>query len=271
MKTKYFLLLLAGLALVLPATRTLASTLPGGIAKSPHDFTTVQSGTYSWNLTSESTCLVCHTPHQADTTSASGTNVPLWAHANTTQQYTLYADPSGEMTNAGIAPLGQPSGISLACLSCHDGSLVINDMNNGTYAGGTGGRNGTAGSTISPSYMNITSGSAGALSLAGTHPISFTYPTNGFAFLYPPSTQLSSIASTGTGVTMATDTWPVLSGSAPTISTLLYNGKVECASCHDVHKQIGDAPYDSHLLKIATADFDSTGRGDTLCRTCHIK
>jgi hypothetical protein len=280
MKTKY-LLLLIGLALALPMTRARAqvvSATTSGIVGSVHDFTTIKGGTtnFGWNTADEATCQVCHTPHNADVTTLAGQGVPLWVHQTTKATYTLFADPSGEMTAAGVTP-GQPNGISLACLSCHDGTVAINQNVSGlagaqhgdTPAAYTGPTLGTIGS-----YLVVT-GSTSNPTLQGTHPISIPYPTNSVIgkFIQPTTTNLNSVAQLDLGLASG-DIWPGNTTSATaTIANLLYGptNTVECSSCHDVHRQIGDSPGDHFLLKIGTQDFDKTGRGDTLCRTCHIK
>ena len=284
MKTKYFLILI-GLALALPmmqAQAQVVSATSSGIVGSVHDFTTVEHGTnnFSWNTAAESTCQVCHTPHNADTTSQVGQGVPLWVHATTPNagKYTLYADPSGEMTAANVTP-GQPSGISLAWLSCHDGALAVNQSISG-YSGSFHGLTpaASAGPTLGTigSYLVVT-GTGSNPTLQGTHPISIPYPTNSVVgtFIRSTSTPLNTVAQLDLGISggaSGTDLWPGATTS-PTIANLLYgpNQTVECSSCHDVHSQIGDAPGDHYLLKIGLLDFDKSGRGDTLCRTCHIK
>ena len=294
MKIKY-LLLLIGLALALPVTQATAQLITGsagltsGIVGSVHDFTIANSGTtnYSWNVYGE-TCQVCHTPHGADLTSLAGQaggGVPLWIHATTPNagNFVLYADPnpvSGEM--AGIT-MNQPSGISLACLSCHDGQLAINQSTGSSYSGAEYPNTATAGATLAilgeshgSNHLVVTGGTGN--SLQGMHPISFTYPTTtGTTFLQATTTTIAKATMVGQAPGAAlnlgvnnTDIWPG-GTTSPTIGTLLYNGKVECASCHDVHNQIGDAPGDHFLLKVGLKDYDSTNRGDTLCRTCHIK
>jgi len=278
MKIKH-LLILVGLAVAFLGTRAMAqvtSATTSGIVGSVHDFTTVKGGTnnFGWNTASESTCQVCHTPHNADTSGTTAT--PLWVHATTSQTYQLYADPNptgGEMSLAGITP-GQPSGVSLACLSCHDGTVAINQSIGGAFSGSQHGETPAAykGPYLGQigSYLVVTGGT-GSPTLAGTHPISISYPGGPMVgtFIRATTTPLNTVAQLNLGVNN-TDIWPGATTS-PTISNLLYNGKVECSSCHDVHAQIGDAPGDHYLLKIGLQDFDSSGRGDTLCRTCHIK
>jgi len=74
------------------------------ITGSEHDFSTA-----SWNSSGE-TCVVCHAPHGGSVVE----NAPLWNHSLTTQSFTLYT--SGTLN---AADLGQPTGTTRLCLSCH--------------------------------------------------------------------------------------------------------------------------------------------------------
>lgn len=142
-------------------------------------------------------CLPCHTPHNAKV--APDDLVPLWNHDVTAAVFTLYSSPTGTL-DAG--PLGQPAGVSKACLSCHDGTVALDaygtnvpvpNMIGGVYDLGT--------------------------DLSNDHPISFTYDTalaTTDGELFDPATDPS-----GLGGTIGND--------------LLFAGQLECASCHDVH------------------------------------
>jgi predicted CXXCH cytochrome family protein len=138
------------------------------IAGTAHDFST--SG---WNSTGE-ICVVCHTPHDADTSVASA---PLWNHEVTTSTFTLYS--SDTLT----ATLGQPDGVSKLCLSCHDGSVALD-----SFAGVSGS---TPMATSDAGYVGT--------DLTDDHPISFVYDdtlatTDGG--LFPPSTTPSGLVGT---------------------------------------------------------------------------
>lgn len=163
------------------------------ITGSAHDF---QAS--AWNTTGE-ICIVCHTPHGADTTI---TDAPLWNHENTTATFTLYSSSSLDAT------LGQPSGISLLCLSCHDGTVALENF------GGT-----TTGTNFIAAAYEV------GPDLSGDHPISFTYnaalaTTDGG--LFDPTTALSGLGSTIT-------------------NDLLFSNQMECSSCHDVHNEYNQA------------------------------
>ena len=185
------------------------------IVGSAHDF----SG-QTWNTTSE-ICIVCHTPHNANTTVA---NAPLWNHALTaTSAFQLYTSA----TFNGSTSIGQPDASSKLCLSCHDGSVALEN-----FSGKTSGNH----------YISSTN-------LLGTdlrddHPISFDYNAalaTADPGLYNPTTQTSGLGGTIN-------------------EKMLIGGKMQCASCHDVHNGAGV----SHLLL-------KSNTSSALCLTCHKK
>jgi predicted CXXCH cytochrome family protein len=93
------------------------------------------------------------------------------------------------------------------------------------------------------SAANLIGGATGN-NLATEHPISFEY-TDALATLdgglNPPST-----TSSGLGGTIA--------------ANLLYDNKMECASCHDVHNKYNV----THLLRVSNTSSQ-------LCLICHTK
>ena len=154
------------------------------IAGSKHDFTS--KGWADGNI-----CNVCHTQHKAD---SSVPNAPLWNHTVTTATFTPY---SSATLNASV---GQPTGISKLCLSCHDGTVALDSF---------GGRVGT------------TPGGGIGNNLKHHHPVSFVFDSElavADGALFDPSTQFTAL-----GGTVAHD--------------LLVKGRLECSSCHDVHNK----------------------------------
>ncbi len=122
------------------------------------------------------------------------------------------------------ATVGQPDGTSKLCLSCHDGTVALESF----PGGGTG-------TTYQDDF---------GTDLSGEHPISFTYDAALAASdgeLFDPST-----ANSGLGGTIDAD--------------MLIGGKMECATCHDVHDAAGNGKL---LMKANT--------GSALCITCHDK
>jgi predicted CXXCH cytochrome family protein len=183
--------------------------------------------TKNWN-TGQKVCVTCHTPHNGSTTVA---DAPLWNHALQTTTYTLYSSPTLK------ASIGQPGGNSKLCLSCHDGTVAID-----SFGGATG--------TTTISAANNLGGAA----LNDDHPIGFLYNTalatlNGS--LFDPSTKNVTI------------------GSAPTktgtiAATMLFNGKMECSSCHDVHNTFTVGANGTGMVKMSSA-------GSQICLACHNK
>ena len=146
--------------------------------------------------------------------------IPLWNHTATTTVFGLYT------SNTLQAVPGQPAGISKACLSCHDGTVALDSFGNAT-----GTRLMTAGAHLI------------GTSLSDDHPVSFAYDAalvtadGGVGLVSPTSTSFVDVART----------------------VPLFAGKMECASCHNVH----DNTINKFLRKSNT--------GSALCLTCHIK
>lgn len=162
-------------------------------------------------------CIVCHVPHSGNL--GKTVDSPLWNHAITTQTFTPFTSSTMK------AAVGQPDGISKLCLSCHDGTIAIDSFNGVT---------GTTklGSKIGP---NLLTGQG-----HWKHPISILYDkalSVADTRLYDPT-----VKTTALGHTIQKD--------------LLFNNKVQCSSCHDVHNEKGISNY----LQISES---------TLCKTCH--
>jgi hypothetical protein len=231
--------------LALPVTSRAA--INKGIEGSLHDFSTNSS----WN-TRKGVCSACHSAHNTDANQIA----PLWNHATSTGPFTPYNSPT---FNAGPH---QPSGASLACLSCHDGTVAINQSISGSISGTNG-----------PIYIDA--GATISADLHTTHPISFTYDSAlAAADGGVEDPEVYKIGDPKTALTVSVApvpaTWSGTSLTGKTIKqALLFDGKMQCASCHDVHKQEGSSPESGIFVRISGTD--ATGRGSTLCRTCHIK
>jgi len=206
---KQYINLLAIIILVISANLLQAQTIKG----SAHDFSSK-----SWS--GGKICIVCHTPHNGDKTVS---NAPLWNHKVTAvTNYTLY---TGQGTLN--ATVGQPSNSSKLCLSCHDGTVALDNF------GGV-----TNGTTFITGTSNFGS------DLSNDHPISFTYD----AALATADKKLFNPATTNSGL------------GSTIQSDMLFQGKMECASCHDVHNGTG---IQNLLVKSDAAS--------ALCLTCHNK
>lgn len=172
-------------------------------------------------------CIACHTPHNAAT---NVTDAPLWNHEITQQTYTLYSSPTLDSV------VNQPGGSSKLCLSCHDGSIAIDSL------------------ITSPSTGQTMGGKAavGLDGLNNDHPISMDYTTALAAAdgaLHDPAAQSVTI---GSGTSTKTGTIS---------EVILFNDKVQCASCHDVHNNFTSG---GKLLRVSLS-------GSQICLTCHAK
>jgi len=122
------------------------------IVNSPHNLSATGPGRIRATGEQE-ICIFCHTPHNAAPIQ------PLWNRNVPVSAYTVYASPSLE------AKLGQPTGSSKLCLSCHDGTIALGKVLSRyqpiTMAGGM--------TTLPPGASNL------GTDLSDDHPVSFRY------------------------------------------------------------------------------------------------
>lgn len=240
------------LTLTLVTGSLLAFTARAGIVGSPHDF-----HSQSWNTDPSdpaTVCGTCHVPHHADSTV-----VPLWGHQTTSSAFKMYNQANVPISSMQAAVAASPNGPSLACLSCHDGTVAIN-----TY-GGTGYMT-THGS---PATYVTNSANLGT-DLTHSHPISLTYNAalvgtgpNQDQWLYNPDTTAVLVPDSGAFVP----------GNNMTVNGFLLNGNhtLECTSCHDVHNQNGTPFSINNNPKLVKIVGTQAGVGSLLCRSCHNK
>jgi predicted CXXCH cytochrome family protein len=205
------------------------------IVGSKHDLG--YGGTYGRD---DQVCIVCHTPHFASTDPK--IQAPLWNRmTSSNNNFTLYTSPTLKSTPT------QPTGVSLACLSCHDAVIgghrgdVANFHNviNGPGSGQMPDESSIQKCESCHSSMWNGTPEKWRLGrdLRDDHPISIAYPTSqqSNAFFTPTDAQKG---------------W---------IDMPLFGGKVECSSCHSVHD-----PSRVPFLRIANT-------GSALCYKCHNK
>ena len=206
-------------------------------------------------------CVYCHTPHNGSPVA------PLWnRNLSTADGYQMYASPNFDST-----PPGAPDGISLACLSCHDGTISVDDIRNtpryhdwidsqvhyrmdateegrGTEScakchsrvgGGIGGVNGAHDAIVR--YLTK--------DLRDDHPISIPFPSRA---VDPQFHQPNIMKPDG--------------GRAFDNGIQTFEGdKVQCASCHDIHNPDEDnSEGRDPFLRVSN-------QGSALCLTCHDK
>jgi predicted CXXCH cytochrome family protein len=196
-------------------------------------------------------CVYCHAPHGGDA------SAPLWNRTMTTASFTMYSSSTIDTTIPNA-----PSGVSLACLSCHDGTLAVDAIINMPGSGNT--PSGVPGdldswtpaasghgklSTTGNGFLNCAVACHGGIVISGTdftpavlgtdlsndHPISMTYPTPGQDPYFKTPAEVNSAG------------------------LKLYDNKVECSSCHNVHD-----PANKPFLR-------KNNSGSELCTACHTK
>ena len=272
-------------------------TNQGGIKNTRHNLTqnTLPSGG-AGNMNSTrndygEVCVYCHTPHAANTT----IDLPLWNRSFNNNSYTTY-DSLG--TSSLTSDVVQPGINSLACLSCHDGTLSIDSIIN---MPGSGGYNAAQQTSQNNTFLdtwatdfggNFTASHVG-LSETGClvcHSASAPLVLGGSATdfkIFAIGTDLTndhpvgiSMPATGTGTDFVTPTgvasgiqWFESDGDGrPDPNEIRFydtgsGPRVECASCHDPH---GVAPggfggtINSSFLRVSNT-------GSAVCLTCHVK
>ena len=225
-------------------------------------------------------CVFCHTPHAA----TSGVT-PLWNRALSNATYAVYTSSSLD-ANAIQGSLDQPGGSSKLCLSCHDGTLAIGNVNVLSGQGAT-----TPGSVSIPMTGTGPGGAmpegAGAgtgftrnigVDLTNDHPISLNY---------------TSALATRDGELRPVDAsqkWPPGSGAVIGIRAPGFRpavpleatgaagvGQLQCASCHDPHVREADPARGNqkflrrNRFQEATPTNTYDGVNDIICLACHDK
>lgn len=126
------------------------------IVGSAHDLSSGTGIAEYKSTTEDEICIFCHTPHNATTVQA-----PLWNRSNPTTSYDTYWSNTMDADSTEAATV---DGISLVCLSCHDGSMGVNAI---------------ASADPDPTMTKtLIDGSALMGSdLSNDHPVSFVYAT----------------------------------------------------------------------------------------------
>jgi hypothetical protein len=240
-------------------------------------------------------CVFCHTPHGGATTSP----VPLWNKRLGAEgvpggggSYTTYDTLQLPSLDGTVAPVGS---ISLACLSCHDGTQAMDNVINAPGSGGFladgGGTDGRAWAWTGPTVDTATGRMTNAgdrISMLGTdlsndHPIGIQYCGGGLSgtgaaisgtcrdsdFTLPQTQVVNGNqvfwVETGGAGKQRTD-MPLYQRATGGLGPL-----VECASCHDPHVATGQAgpPTTGRVsgetfLRVSNAE-------SAVCRACHVK
>lgn len=277
----------AGFALGLAMGMSGAAFAATGIAATKHNLSS--SGTGPNHTTgTDQICVFCHTPHGSDTSAA----VPLWNKnlpaGNSYQVYNSTAASATSTIDGAIA--ANVGSVSLACLSCHDGTQA---MDNALNKPGTGGYN-ASGASIGGTWTGSATMSGTPIPVIGTdlrndHPIGIQYCGGGLtgtgttvngscndADFVGPSTRADSHFSNAVVLTKAVNGSQVFWVETGTVNTTrqktdislytrsdLTGPSVECGSCHDPHVESKGSD-NIMFMRVTTS-------GSEICLSCHVK
>lgn len=257
-----------------------------GIANTKHNLSPSSTGTNKVTAGTDELCVFCHTPHAANT----NPNVPLWNKALPATTYTTYATVNSGSIDGTILSVGS---ISLACLSCHDGTQAMDNVINAPGSGGydvTGGGANGLGYTWTGARVDangklindLTSLAMLGNDLSNDHPIGIHYCGGGPNSTTPGAACVDKdFYAAQTAVINTNRVWWVDSaggtaGTRDKSDMILYTRdfggsvgqapSVECGSCHDPHVEQGTGTPASGqtFLRIANT-------GSAVCLTCHNK
>lgn len=236
-------------------------------------------------------CVFCHTPHGADVNAPA----PLWNKRLGTPgvpagggSYVTYDTLQTPSLDGTIAPVGS---ISMACLSCHDGTQAMDNIINAPGSGGfdaTGGGADGRTFTWTGSTVNAAGRLSSGIALLGTdlsndHPIGIQYCGGG---LTGSGTTVTGTCNDGDFTTLQTQTintnqvfWVDTGGAGKQRTDLpLYvrstgglGPLVECASCHDPHVSTGQAGPTGTGRVAGETFLRISNASSAVCTACHVK
>ncbi len=165
--------------------------LAAGVRDTKHNLSASGPGSIK-ALNEEELCIFCHTPHQARR------DIPyLWNRTDSTANYIPY------QSSTLAANVGQPTGASKLCLSCHDGTVALGMLGSRPeeieFAGGL---------RFMPSGDTLI-----GTDLSTSHPVSFAYD--------------SALAALNLEIKHP--------DTLPTQVRLDKDGQLQCTACHEPH------------------------------------
>lgn len=273
-------------AQIRPADPASKFSYEGGVANTRHNLTQrpIGGGAELMNPVRHDygeVCVYCHTPHQAST----ALPAPLW---NRTTRATTYTMPAARDPGA-----SQPGAASLACLSCHDGTVAVDSIINMPGPGRVdrAQERGQNDEFLSRAWRNPTGAEAdthaaldrtGCLSchspgsgrnaqdftraLIGTdlrddHPVGVPLPASRLGEFVRPDRSGDRLVFYDRNANGRPDANEVRYYDAGAGAT------VECASCHDPH----GVPDGVRGSRFVPKFLRVTLNGGALCLTCHVK
>lgn len=243
-----------------------AAGVQADVANTSHNLGSTGMGPNTFSGTT-GICVFCHTPHGADNTA----EVPLWnKRLAAPASYTTFDSLGTSSLEGATAPVGS---VSIACLSCHDGTQAMDIVLNAPGSG----------ATVESYSAGVWRGSATPQGislllqdLSDDHPVGIQYGGGGISASAPaaPTNDPDYIPSTNAIINskiiwwIDTETIPnrtrqktdmqLYTRSVASIDVGVNQPFVECASCHDPHSE------NTSFLRISNI-------GSAVCLACHTK
>lgn len=240
------------------------------ILGSKHDLGSLTGGNTFQSTNETEVCIFCHTPHQAVVTDSAGNRLPLWNRSIARNDAGGAGGPFSVYSSSTLnATVGQPSGLTLLCMSCHDGVTAINSLINYSRVnpilmksgydqigdiyfpqGGVAYPGANIGGAIPASsvpypqtyapYGGVNNVTQDTKRIDDDHPVSFTFN--------------AALATADGALQLPAANDPIK----------LFAGKMECATCHDPHEEGTLAGGDYPFLRKSNVE-------SAICTTCHLK
>lgn len=229
-------------------------------------------------------CVFCHTPHGASISATPLWNRKVASDALYSQSYVLYDSNTLDAKQV-QGSLSQPGGSSKLCLSCHDGTVAIGNVNvlNGLDKSGqakTTSVIATTGGTTMPTGSGVDTGFTRNLGtdLSNDHPISISYNDT----LADRDGELRKPSLNTTLIGLKTPTSKPKLKLEKTGDAGDNLAQVQCATCHDPHIRETDPSVGNqkflrlnrfqHQNPPSSTGFNSADNsGDIICLACHDK
>ena len=248
------------------------------VANTPHNLgsTSTAGQTNSYSGTA-AICVFCHTPHGADTSAS----VPLWNKTLEAAPATAYATYDSLGTTSMDGATADVGSVSIACLSCHDGTQAMDSVINAPGPGltNTAYTNGAwtpnAGSILSTGELDPLNVANLSQDLTDDHPIGIQYGGGNITTALPTATTRDTdFTAPQNGSANGTTVWWIdtavgtgavrektdiqLYTRVGAVTAGVTEPFVECASCHDPHSE------NTTFLRVPND-------GSAVCLACHTK
>jgi hypothetical protein len=232
------------LILVIAVSLIIAGVAMATVVSTKHDMRnlgtiagrTISAGFGAATATSQ-VCVFCHHPHRGSSSLAG--SVLLWNINDSNKTYTTYSSPTTNASGIGgdVDANADASKYTLLCMGCHDGAAAANTFIRPAVDGTLG--------TV-PAFGDVASNLSSTLQ--DDHPVDFTYPT---------------VANADGLTDIRLNNGGVVDGTPSTVEYPLYEGTMQCATCHDVHN--GGSP----LVQFMRGGTTNIIASSAICIDCH--